>query len=220
MAQKPKLTLFVDIVSPFAYMAFYVLQRSQAFKQVEITYIPIFLGGVMKACDNRPPITITNKAAYIESDRKRWSKYVNIPMGKDMPKDFPPMTLHVMRALAVVEQHQPDKLVDSIAALYKGMWVDGKTTHKPEVFEAVLAEVLGNEGAKNVVEQSTKPEAKAKLQANTDLAFKEGAFGLPWFVATNKEGVTEKYWGFDHLGMVVEHLGLDRSEAKELRAML
>lgn len=61
MAQKPKLTLFVDIVSPFAYMAFYVLQRSQAFKQVEITYIPIFLGGVMKACDNRPPISITSK---------------------------------------------------------------------------------------------------------------------------------------------------------------
>ncbi|KAG9525797.1 putative 2-hydroxychromene-2-carboxylate isomerase, partial [Aureobasidium melanogenum] len=220
MAQKPKLTLFVDIVSPFAYMAFYVLQRSQAFKQVEITYIPIFLGGVMKACDNRPPISITNKAAYIESDRKRWSKYANIPMGKDMPKDFPPMTLHMMRALAVVEQHQPDKLADSIAALYKGMWVDGKTTHKPEVFESVLAEVLGKEGAKSVVEQSTKPEAKAKLQANTDLAFKEGAFGLPWFVATNKEGVTEKYWGFDHLGQVVEHLGLDRGEAKELRAML
>jgi 2-hydroxychromene-2-carboxylate isomerase len=60
MAQKPKLTLFVDIVSPFAYMAFYVLQRSAAFKQVDITYIPIFLGGVMKACDNRPPISITS----------------------------------------------------------------------------------------------------------------------------------------------------------------
>ena len=68
--------------------------------------------------------------------------------------------------------------------------------------------------------QHTKPEAKAKLQANTDLAFKEGAFGLPWFVATNKEGVTEKYWGFDHLGMVVDHLGLDRGQATELKAML
>lgn len=74
-------------------------------------------------------------------------------MAKDSPKDFPPLTLHVMRTLAVVEQHQPDKLVDSIAALYKGMWVDGKTTHKPEVFEAVLAEVLGKEGARSVVEQ-------------------------------------------------------------------
>ncbi|KAI4754021.1 putative 2-hydroxychromene-2-carboxylate isomerase [Aureobasidium sp. EXF-3400] len=217
MAQKPKLTLFVDIVSPFAYMAFYVLQRSQAFKQVEITYIPIFLGGVMKACDNRPPIQITNKAGYIESDRKRWSKYANIPMSKEMPKGFPPFTLHVMRALAVVEASQPDRLSESIAALYKAMWVDTKPIAEPAVFESVLAEVLGKEGAKTIVEQ---PEAKAKLQANTDLAFKEGAFGLPWFVATNKEGVTEKYWGFDHLGMVVEHLGLDRGQAPELKAML
>jgi 2-hydroxychromene-2-carboxylate isomerase len=67
MAQKPKLTLFVDIVSPFAYMAFYVLQRSQAFQQVEITYIPIFLGGVMKACDNRPPISITSMQKHTPS---------------------------------------------------------------------------------------------------------------------------------------------------------
>ena len=83
MAQKPKLTLFVDIVSPFGYYAFHTLQvitrthhqnwrrrrrklterliepqKSPIFNQVEITYIPIFLGGVMKACDNRPPINI------------------------------------------------------------------------------------------------------------------------------------------------------------------
>lgn len=182
MASKPKLTLFVDIVSPFAYMAFYVLQKSAAFKQVDITYIPIFLGGVMKACDNRPPISITSmrkpfptsinlehtvrvleseqslksridKAGYIESDRKRWSKYANIPMAKEMPKGFPPFTLHVMRALAVVEASQPDKLAPSIAALYKAMWVDLKTIAEPAVFETVLAGVLGNEGAKSVVEK-------------------------------------------------------------------
>ncbi|KAI5237610.1 putative 2-hydroxychromene-2-carboxylate isomerase [Aureobasidium subglaciale] len=220
MSQKPKLTLFVDIVSPFAYMAFHVLNRSQIFKQVQITYIPIFLGGVMKACSNTPPINIKNKGAYIESDRKRWSKYANIPMGKNMPENFPPFTLHVMRALAVVEEKHGGKLTESIAALYKGMWVDGKKIHEPAVFEEILAGVLGEEEAKKVVEESTKKEAKDRLTANTDLAFKEGAFGLPWFLATNKEGVTEKYWGFDHLGQVIEHLGLDRGEAKELRAML
>jgi 2-hydroxychromene-2-carboxylate isomerase len=173
MSQKPKLTLFVDIVSPFAYMAFYVLQRSAAFKQVEITYIPIFLGGVMKACDNRPPISITSmfplplspfplqarkltrskkdKAGYIESDRKRWSTYANIPMSKEMPKGFPPFTLHVMRALAVVETSQPDKLSESIAALYKAMWVDAKPIHEPAVFESVLGDVLGKEDAQRGV---------------------------------------------------------------------
>jgi 2-hydroxychromene-2-carboxylate isomerase len=72
-------------------------------------------------------------------------------MSKEMPKGFPPFTLHVMRALAVVETSQPDKLSESIAALYKAMWVDAKPIHEPAVFEAVLADVLGKEGAKNIV---------------------------------------------------------------------
>jgi hypothetical protein len=74
-------------------------------------------------------------------------------MSKEMPKGFPPFTLHVMRALAVVEASQPDRLSESIAALYKAMWVDTKPIAEPAVFESVLAEVLGKEGAKTIVEQ-------------------------------------------------------------------
>ena len=74
-------------------------------------------------------------------------------MSKEMPKGFPPFTLHVMRALAVVEASQPDKLSESIAALYKAMWVDTKPIAEPAVFETVLAEVLGKEGAKTIIEQ-------------------------------------------------------------------
>ncbi|THX17918.1 putative 2-hydroxychromene-2-carboxylate isomerase [Aureobasidium pullulans] len=231
MAQKPKLTLFVDIVSPFGYYAFHTLQKSPIFNQVEITYIPIFLGGVMKACDNRPPINIkiyvtdnevmcADKSTYIETSRKRWAKRYSIPLSPTMPKNFPPFTLHVMRALAVVEDKHASMLENSIAALYKGMWVDNKSIHEPAVFGAILSEVLGEERAKEVVEDSTKPEAKAKLQKNTDMAFEEGAFGLPWFVATNAQGEVDRFWGFDHMGLMVEHLGLDGGDLKELRAML
>jgi 2-hydroxychromene-2-carboxylate isomerase len=74
-------------------------------------------------------------------------------MSKEMPKGFPPFTLHVMRALAVVETSQPEKLEASIAALYKAMWVDAKPIHEPAVFEAVLGDVLGKEGAKRVVDE-------------------------------------------------------------------
>ena len=41
----------------------------------------------------------------------------------------------------------------------------------------------------------------------------DGAFGLPWFVATNPKGETEGYWGFDHIGQVADHLGLERPKA-------
>ena len=51
------------------------------------------------------------------------------------------------------------------------------------------------------------------LSANTDQAVTDGAFGLPWFVATNAKGETEGYWGFDHIGQVADHLGLERPKS-------
>ena len=41
----------------------------------------------------------------------------------------------------------------------------------------------------------------------------EGAFGLPYFIAINGAGDKESFWGFDHLGMVVDHLGLEKPTA-------
>jgi 2-hydroxychromene-2-carboxylate isomerase len=43
-------------------------------------------------------------------------------------------------------------------------------------------------------------EGKELLGKNTDRALADGAFGLPWFVATDREGKTETFWGVDHLG--------------------
>ncbi|KAI7580203.1 hypothetical protein KC346_g19017 [Hortaea werneckii] len=55
---RPKLTVYLDIISPFAYMAFYVTKNSPIFKQCDVNYVPIFLGGLMQKCNNRPPIEI------------------------------------------------------------------------------------------------------------------------------------------------------------------
>lgn len=49
--------------------------------------------------------------------------------------------------------------------------------------------------------------------SNTDRAFKEGAFGLPWFECTNENGKTEGFWGIDHLGQVADFLDLNRKDA-------
>lgn len=75
----------------------------------------------------------------------------------------------------------------------------------------------------HVTSQSTTAEVKALLMKNSDEAFAEGAFGLPWWVATNREGKKECFWGFDHTKQVIRHLGLDEttdSETGGWRAML
>ena len=58
--------------------------------------------------------------------------------------------------------------------------------------------------------QCTSEETKKLLMTNTEKAIETGAFGLPWFVATDGAGKTECFWGFDHLAQVAAHLGLER----------
>jgi 2-hydroxychromene-2-carboxylate isomerase len=70
-----------------------------------------------------------------------------------------------------------------------------------------------------VIEMAGK-EGKELLGKNTDKALADGAFGLPWFVATNGEGKTETFWGVDHLGQVTAHLGLEKPQIGGWKAML
>ena len=59
---------------------------------------------------------------------------------------------------------------------------------------------------------------KQRLIENTDRAFADGAFGLPWMVCTNASGATEGFWGVDHLGQVAQFLGLERAPGKADKA--
>lgn len=52
---------------------------------------------------------------------------------------------------------------------------------------------------------------KEILRQNTDKAFGDGAFGVPWFLASNSSGVTEGFWGVDHIGQVLLFLGIEKA---------
>ncbi|KAF2239365.1 HCCA isomerase/glutathione S-transferase kappa [Viridothelium virens] len=221
---RPKLTLYLDCVSPFAYMAFYLTRHSPVFKNCDITYIPIFLGGLMKACNNTPPIEIKNKSSYLPVSLRRYSTLFSIPLhpSQPMPTNFPPLTLQLQRTLCGLQIRQPARLGAAFEALYRAFFVEHRSIEKAEVYAAILKEVLGGEEeeVKKVMEGAAA-EGKERLKRNTDKALGEGAFGLPWFVATNSEGKKECFFGFDHIGMVVDHLGLIREgQERGWRAML
>ncbi len=63
-------------------------------------------------------------------------------------------------------------------------------------------------------------EGKEVLAKNTDQALADGAFGLPYFVATNAKGETESFWGIDHLAQVTEHLNLEKPKTGGWKAVL
>ncbi|KAL4913446.1 thioredoxin-like protein [Aspergillus aurantiobrunneus] len=217
----PKVTLYYDIVSPFAYIAFEVLQKSPTFSKCDVTFVPIFLGGLMNACGNTPPIRIKNKDKWINQERIRWARYFSVPISETSPDGFPPLTLAVQRALTAISQRVPNELVPVTKAVWEGFWVkgDSKAT-QPEGFVPILERVLGASETKAILEAANQPEIKSRLSANTQQAFDSGAFGLPWFECINSKGEKEGFWGIDHLGQVVDFLGLDRSLDRGFKAVL
>lgn len=126
-----------------------------------------------------------------------------------------------------------------IAALEEAFWVRSEPLFLREQFQPVLAHVLGDDIAQEVSDavsdiftfslvtcnyhrtcanleapvnetKGATQEIEELLEANTELAFLNGAFGLPWFEATDAKGLKESFFGFDHLGHVVDHLGLEK----------
>ncbi|KAJ6180503.1 hypothetical protein N7519_010964 [Penicillium mononematosum] len=217
----PKITCYIDIVSPFAYIAFHVLQNSPAFAKCEITYVPILLGGLMNACGNSPPINIKNKKDYLGQQRVRWAKYFSVPIIEGFPKGFPFRTLSAQRALCAISQKAPEKLAPVIGALFHAVWVEGNTAiGEPDGFAPLIESVLGKQEAHEIMSAMNNPDVKALLTANTGRSFDSGAFGLPWLVCTNTKGETEGFFGVDHLGQVADFLGLDRALDRGFRAAL
>ncbi|KAK0706641.1 thioredoxin-like protein [Lasiosphaeria miniovina] len=209
---KPAITLYLDTVSPFAYEAYYILRHDAAFKGCQVTFVPIFLGGLMHKCGNTAPMNIKNKDKWINAERLRWAGAFGIPITQELPPDFPPLTLNIMRAVCAVwasDDAQQTRLVRVLDALYAKYWVDGEPTHRPDVLRAVLDDVFGPAEADKILADASTVGKKLLIE-NTDAAFAAGAFGLPWLVCTNaKTGSTEGFFGVDHLGQVAQFLDID-----------
>ncbi|KAK8129280.1 2-hydroxychromene-2-carboxylate isomerase [Apiospora kogelbergensis] len=219
----PSIRLYVDVVSPFAYQAFHILRHDPVFKGVHVEYIPIFLGGLMHACGNTAPIQIKNKDKWIGQERLRWARAFDVPMIDTVPANFPPNTLHTMRAVCALsrlpDDDKQDKLVRGLEALFGAMWTEHAEVARPDVFGPVLVKALGEEVAEKAL-ASAPTAGKTALKENTDQAFADGAFGLPWMVCTNSRGQTEGFWGVDHMGQVLQFMGLERPREGGWKSLL
>jgi 2-hydroxychromene-2-carboxylate isomerase len=70
-----------------------------------------------------------------------------------------------------------------MALFYEHTWVRWTEPTKPANLLALVQKVVGShEAAERVLEATKSDEVKKVLAKNTDSAFKDGAFGLPYFV--------------------------------------
>ena len=195
----PRVEYFFDYVSPFAYLADTQLPALAQRTGAEIVHRPFFLGGVMQATKNSPPITVPSKGRYMFVEIQRWAKRYGVPANPN--PHFPVNTLTAMR-VAVAALGEP-RFGDLHRALFRAVWVDGKNLADEAVLEATVA-AAGLDAAA-LLARAKEQAAKDALRRNTEEAVERGAFGAPTFFVGD-----EMFWGNDRLDFVEEALGGQR----------
>lgn len=189
-----------DFGSPNAYLSHLVLPAIAERTGAKFEYVPVLLGGIFKATNNRSPMEslagIKNKPEYERLETERFMRRHKITMFKSNPY-FPVNTLALMRgAIAAQTLGVFDRYVDEV---FRHMWTDPKKMDDPKILRAALDE-SGLDSAR-LIGLMQDPEIKNRLLENTQRSVALGSFGSPTFYVGK-----EIFFGKDRLRDVEELL--------------
>jgi 2-hydroxychromene-2-carboxylate isomerase len=172
------------------------LPEIEARTGVSFTYVPILLGGVFKATNNKSPVEqfrdIKNKLDYERLEIARFVKKHRLTAFKMNPF-FPVNTLTIMRGAVAAEMD--GVATRYIEAMFHFMWEEPRKLDDPAVIVATLREA--GLDADRLAAQTQDQTVKDKLLANTLASVARGTFGSPTFFVGD-----DIYFGKDRLGQV------------------
>jgi 2-hydroxychromene-2-carboxylate isomerase len=181
MAVSPTAPQFMfDFGSPNAFLSHEAIPAIENRTDVKFEYVPILLGGIFKATNNKSPAEtlagIKNKREFHALETERFVKRFQVKPYTWNPF-FPVNTLNLMRA-AIAAQIE-GVFEKNVEAAFHHMWVEPKKMDDPELAMSAVAG-SGIEAAK-LFARAQEPDVKSKLIENTQMAVERGAFGSPTF---------------------------------------
>jgi len=191
-----RVRFFYDFTSPYTYLASTRVDEIAARTGAEIAWIPVLLGGIMKATGNQPPAMLPARALYMPRDLARWAALYGVPFR--MSPHFPINTLGALRAACALAAERPERHRLFADACFRAAWADGRDLGD----RAVLTSLAAEEDRAFVSEAMDAPRWKEALKRNTEEAVAAGAFGAPTFVI----GDDELFFGNDRLELLAWRL--------------
>jgi 2-hydroxychromene-2-carboxylate isomerase len=187
-----------DFGSPNAFLAHEAIPAIEKRIGVKFEYVPILLGGIFKATNNKSPAEtlagVKNKPEFHALETERFVRRFQVKPYTWNPF-FPVNTLNLMRAaIAAQSEGVFEPYVD---AAFHHMWAEPKKMDDPEVAMKALS-ASGLDAAK-LFARARDADVKAKLIENTQMAVERGAFGSPTFFVGN-----EMFFGKEQLREVEE----------------
>src|SRR6202012_1002331 len=164
-----------DFGSPNAFLSHEAIPAIEKRTGAKFEYVPILLGGIFKATNNRSPAEtlagIKNKREFQAIETERFVRRFGVKPYIQNPF-FPVNTLNLMRAAIAAELE--GVFEPYVEAAFHHMWVEPKKMDNREVAAKALSS-SGLDGAK-LLTRAQEPEVKATLIKNTEIAVERGAF--------------------------------------------
>jgi len=187
-----------DVGSPNAFLSHEAIPAIEKRTGVKFEYVPILLGGIFKATNNKSPAEtlagIKNKREFHAQETERFLKRFGVKPYTWNPS-FPVNTLNLMRAAVAAQMEGVfEKYVD---AAFHHMWVEPKKMDDLDV--AMKALTSSGLDAAKLFARAQDADVKAKLIENTNSAVERGAFGSPTFFVGK-----EMFFGKEQLREVEE----------------
>ena len=191
------ITMHLDFVSPYAWLAFQRLPHALQGLSVHVSYRPVLLGALLQKNANPGPAGIAAKRIWTYRHVEWLGQSLNIPLQMPAQHPFNPLPL-----LRTALQTSRDGSINRHVAesIFRHVWEgggDALDTARLEALQARLHSQMHHEGDPN----ESLEQAKQWLRSNTDAAFQRGVFGVPAFEANG-----EIFWGLDSLPMLRDFL--------------
>ena len=189
---------YYDYGSPTSYLAWTQLPAICEVHGAKLIYRPMLLGGVFKATDNRTPVTVKPKGAWMFDDIARYAAHYGVPYV--MNPHFIVNTLTIMRG--AIWAQGAGCLEDYNKAMFEAVWVNERNMAEADVISDVMAESgLDGDAMAEAIQQ---PNLKTELIEVTEEAVERGVFGAPTMFVGD-----EMHFGQDRLDWVARALDLD-----------
>ncbi len=183
---------YFDFASPYTFLAHKEIRKIEKQHSINIKYMPVLLGGLLKSAGIKPNIDIPIKAKYMIKDCKLWAEKYNIIF--KFNNYFPIMTLNLMRCVLVAEKKfSAQNFIDNV---FDAIWKNDLNLNDNNVVEKLLKNLDIN--PRTFLLEARDQKIKDDLKKKTEEASQKGIFGLPSFIVNNKI-----FWGQDRLEFVL-----------------
>ena len=183
---------YFDFASPYTFIAHKKIRKIEKENSIQMKYMPILLGGLLKSAGIKANADIPIKAKYMIKDCKLWAEKHNIFF--KFNNYFPINTLDLMRCVLVAEKKGLAEIF--INKVFDAIWKDGLNLNDNIIIEKLLKNL--NINPKKFLMEATESKNKDELKKRTNDAHEKGIFGAPSFIINNK-----MFWGQDRLEFVL-----------------